>query len=65
MLRSGGNPQLTKGNGDAQIQGCVATVPGWKRDMGRHLYEFIVRTASNDSEAVRWDSPFYDIEGSG
>jgi hypothetical protein len=40
-------------------------MPGWKRDAGRRLDALIVRTVPNVRKAVRWNSPFYGIEGQG
>jgi hypothetical protein len=34
-LLSGGNPQIPKGDGDGPVQGYIAAMPGWKRDVGR------------------------------
>ena len=40
-------------------------MPGWKGDVGRHLDALIVRTVPNVRKAVRWNTPFYGIEGRG
>src|SRR5439155_26951806 len=62
---SGGNPQITKADGDAPVQGYIAAMPGWKRDVGRRLDALIVRTVPNVRKAVRWNTPFYGIDGEG
>ena len=64
-LLSGGNPQIPKGDGDASVQAYIAAMPGWKRDVGRALDALIARTVPEVSKAVRWNSPFYGIEGQG
>ena len=64
-LLSGGNPQIAKGDGDAPVQSYIAAMPGWKRDVGRRLDELIVRTVPEVRKAVRWNSPFYGVEGQG
>ncbi len=64
-LLSGGNPQIAKGDGDAPIQAYIAAMPGWKRDVGDRLDALIVRTVPNVRKAVRWNTPFYGIEGQG
>jgi hypothetical protein len=64
-LLSGGNPQIPKGDGDAPVQAYIAAMPEWKRDVGRRLDAIIVRTVPNVRKAVRWNSPFYGIEGKG
>jgi len=40
-------------------------MPGWKRAVGFHLDALIVRTVPNVRKAVKWNSPFYGIEGQG
>ena len=65
VLLSGGNPQIAKADGDAPVQAFIAAMPGWKREVGRRLDELIVRTVPNVRKAVRWNTPFYGIEGQG
>ena len=64
-LLAGGNPQIAKGGGDAPVQAYIAAMPGWKRDVGRRLDALITRTVPNVRKAVKWNSPFYGIEGQG
>ena len=64
-LLSGGNPQIAKGDGDAPVQAYIAAMPDWKRDVGRRLDELIVGAVPDVHKAVRWNSPFYGVEGSG
>jgi hypothetical protein len=64
-LLSGGNPQIPKGDGDGPVQAYLDAMPGWKRDAGRALDDLIVRTVPEVRKAVRWNSPFYGIEGRG
>jgi len=64
-LLSGGNPQIAKANGDAPVQAYIAAMPGWKRDVGRRIDALIVRTVPGVRKAVKWNSPFYGIEGQG
>ncbi len=40
-------------------------MPGWKRDLGKRLDALIVRTVPNVHKAVKWNTPFYGIEGRG
>ncbi|MCB1246343.1 MAG: DUF1801 domain-containing protein [Acidimicrobiia bacterium] len=40
-------------------------MPGWKGDIGRQLHALIVATVPDVAMAVRWNSPFYGIEGNG
>jgi len=64
-LLSGGNPQIAKAYGDAPVQAYIAAMPGWKSDLGRRLDALIARTVPGVSKAVKWNSPFYGIEGQG
>jgi hypothetical protein len=64
-LLSGGNPQIAKGDGDAPVQAYLDAMPGWKRDVGRRLDALIARKVRNVRKAVKWNSPFYGIEGKG
>jgi hypothetical protein len=64
-LLAGGNPQIAKGEGDAPVQAYIAAMPGWKRDVGRRLDALIVRTVPGVRKAVKWNSPFYGLEGQG
>ena len=65
VLLSGGNPQIAKGDGDAPVQAYIAAMPGWKRDVGRRLDALIVETVPDVHKAVKWNSPFYGVEGEG
>ena len=64
-LLAGGNPQMAKADGDAPVQAYIAAMPGWKSGLGRKLDALIVRTVPGVRKAVRWNSPFYGIEGQG
>jgi hypothetical protein len=64
-LLSGGNPQIAKGYGDAPVQAYIAAMPGWKRAMGGRLDTLIERAVPGVHKAVKWNSPFYGIEGEG
>jgi hypothetical protein len=64
-LLSGGNPQIAKADGDGPVQAYIDAMPGWKRDVGRRLDALIVRTVPNVRKAVRWNTPFYGVEGQG
>ena len=65
VLLSGGNPQIAKADGDAPVQAYIAVMPGWKSDLGKRLDALIVRNVPDVRKAVRWNSPFYGIEGQG
>jgi hypothetical protein len=65
VVLSGGNPQIAKADGDTAVQAYIAAMPGWKHDLGERLDALIVRTVPNLRRAVKWNSPFYGIEGQG
>jgi hypothetical protein len=64
-LLSGGNPQIAKADGDVPVQAYITGMPGWKRDVGKRLDALIVRNVPSVRKAVKWNSPFYGIEGQG
>ena len=64
-LLSGGNPQIGKADGDAPVQQYIAALPGWKSEVGRQLDALIVRSVPKVRKSVKWNSPFYGIEGRG
>ncbi|MBP2149027.1 hypothetical protein J2126_001750 [Xanthobacter flavus] len=65
VLLAGGNPQIPKGEGDAPIAAYIAAMPGWKRDLGARLDAIVVGTVPEVRKAVKWNSPFYGVEGKG
>ena len=65
VLLSGGNPQIAKADGDAPVQAYIAAMPGWKSEVGRRLDAIVARTVPDVRKAVRWNSPFYGVEGQG
>ena len=52
-LLAGGNPQITKVDGDAPVLAYVAAMPGWKCDIGRRLDALIVRTVPDVRSSTR------------
>jgi hypothetical protein len=62
---AGGNPQIAKAEGDAPIQAYIAAMPGWKRGMGFRLDALVVGNVPDTRKAVKWNSPFYGIDGRG
>ena len=64
-LLSGGNPQIPKGEGDAPVQAYIAAMPEWKRDIGKRLDALVVKVVPGVKKAVKWNSPFYGVEGKG
>jgi hypothetical protein len=64
-LLSGGNPQIAKGDGDAPVQAYIDAMPGWERDVGKRIDKLVVRAVPGVQKAVKWNSPFYGVEGRG
>ena len=65
VLLSGGNPQIAKAEDDIPVQAYIAAMPGWKCELGKRLDALITRSVPNVRKAVKWNSPFYGIEGQG
>jgi hypothetical protein len=64
-LGAGGNHQIATADGDAPVQAYIAAMPDWKSDVGRRLDALIARTVPGVRKAVKWNSPFYGVEGQG
>jgi len=64
-LLSGGNPQIAKGEGNAPVQEYIAALSGWKREVGKRVDAIVTRNVPNVRKAVKWNSPFYGVEGRG
>jgi len=64
-LLAGGNPQIAKADGDAPVQEYIKAIPGWKRDVARRLDAVITRSVPRVRKAIKWNSPFYGVEGQG
>lgn len=64
-LLSGGNPQIAKADGDAPVQAYINAMPGWKHAVGVRLDRLISQLVPQVCKAVRWNTPFYGIEGAG
>jgi hypothetical protein len=64
-LLSGGNPQIAKADGDAPVGQYIAAAPGWKREACQRLDQLIERAVPGVKKAVKWNSPFYGVEGRG
>jgi hypothetical protein len=65
VLLAGGNPRIAKASGNAPVHAYIAALPGWKRGVGKRLDELITRTVPGVSKAVKWNSPFYGMDGKG
>jgi hypothetical protein len=65
VLLTGGNPQIAKADGDAPVQAYIAAMPGWKSNVGHRLDAIITRTVPDVHKSVKWNSPFYGMEGKG
>ncbi len=65
VLLAGGNPQIAKAEGDAPVQAYIAAMPGWKSGLGRKLDSLVTANVPNVRKAVKWNSPFYGVEGKG
>ncbi|MAQ16360.1 MAG: histidine kinase [Sandaracinus sp.] len=64
-LLSGGNPQIPKGDGPEPVRAYLAAMPGWKGEVGQALHALVLAEVPGVQQAVRWNSPFYGVEGQG
>ena len=64
-LLSGGNPQIPKGDGDEPVGAYLAAMPEWKGDIGRRVDRLVRDVVPDVRTAVRWNSPFYGVDGDG
>lgn len=64
-LLAGDNPQIPKGDGDAPVQAYLDAIPGWKQAKARQLDALITATVPGVRKAVKWNSPWYGVEGQG
>jgi hypothetical protein len=65
VMLTGGNPQIAKGDGEAPVRAYIAAIPGWKRDVARTVDAIASRTVPRVNKAVKWNSPFYGVDGKG
>ena len=47
------------------MQAYIAAMPGWKSEVGRRVDALVERTVPGVRKAVKWNSPFYGVEGRG
>lgn len=64
-LLAGGNPQVSKGEGNAPVQAYIAAIPDWKKAVARRVDALITRAVPGVRKAVKWNSPFYGVAGGG
>ena len=64
-LLAGGNPQIPKGDGDGPVQAYIEAMPERKGTIARQLDDLIEHVVPDVRKAVRWNSPFYGVEGRG
>jgi hypothetical protein len=65
VLLAGGNPQIAKGDGEAPVRAYIAAIPGWRREVARKVDAIVSRAVPRVIKAVKWNSPFYGVEGKG
>lgn len=60
-ILSGGNPQISKGCGDAVVQAYIAAIPDWKRDVAARVDALVTGAVPDVQKAVKWNSPLYGM----
>ena len=61
----GRQPADREGRRRRPVQAYIAAMPGWKRDVGPASTRSSCAPCPTCSKAVRWNSPFYGVEGQG
>ena len=64
-LLAGDNPQIAKGEGETSVQAYLDAIPGWKQARARQLDALITANVPKVRKAVKWNSPWYGVEGQG
>lgn len=64
-LLSGGNPQIAKGDGNKPVQAYISALPSWKKPLVKQIDAIVESAVPKVTKAVKWNSPFYGIEGQG
>jgi len=52
-------------DGDAAVKAYIAALPGWKKAVAKRVDDLIEREVLNVRRAIKWNMPFYGIEGQG
>lgn len=65
VLLSGGNPQITKADGNAPVQAYINAMPEWKKEIGETVDALVSKTVPKVNKAIKWNSPFYGMDGEG
>jgi hypothetical protein len=65
VLLSGGNPQIAKGEGEGPVRAWIEAAPEGKRELCERLDALVTKTVPRVRKAVKWNSPFYGVEGQG
>ena len=47
------------------MQAYITALPGWKKQAGAKLDKLVENTVPGVRKAVKWNSPFYGVEGQG
>jgi hypothetical protein len=53
------------GDGEAPVEAYLAAMPDWKQAIGRKVDALVTRAVPRVKKAVKWNSPFYGLEGKG
>ncbi len=64
-LLAGDNPQIAKGEGEGPVRAYLDAIPGWKQARARQLDALITAHVPKVRKAVKWNSPWYGVEGQG
>ncbi|HEX2065546.1 MAG TPA: DUF1801 domain-containing protein, partial [Candidatus Thermoplasmatota archaeon] len=52
-------------DGDAAVQAYIAALPGWKKAIAKRIDALVEREVPGVRRAIKWNMPFYGVEGQG
>ncbi|MEO7111060.1 MAG: DUF1801 domain-containing protein [Polyangiaceae bacterium] len=58
------NPPSAK-EGDAAVKAYLTAIPGFQRGVAKKIDALVTRNVPNVQKALKWNSPFYGVEGQG
>ena len=61
VIKSGGNPQIAKGYGNAVMQSYIAAVPDWKQGVAAKVDALVTAALPDVQKAVKWNLSLYGM----
>ena len=58
-------PPKVDQEGAAAVRAYISALPGWKKEVGKRVDAIIEREVPHVRRAIKWNMPFYGIDGQG